>query len=448
MKKILTNNTMLKLLSIVLAIFLWLVVVNIDDPTVSKTISDIPVVIQDEDVLATQNQVYEVQSGSTATIVIKGPRSYIDKMTKDDFVAEASFSEMSNVYAVPITVKHRYSKYEKSVDITQKTTTMTLQVEDIITRTYEIQIKESGSMPSGYMMGSESVVPTTVEVSAPESVVNLINKAVVEVNLNKYNKSQSVALPIYFYTETGAKIDMGTHAQLSTDTAEIMMNVYSVKEVPLKFSTVGTPKEGYSLTDVVSDVQTVKIAGTDVSQIESITIPSGVLDIEGKSSDVEISIDIYGYLPDGVILYNDDNSKVNVTAKIEKLIIKKYNISTKDIEIKNLASGYRVEFANDKPITIQLKGLSGVLDSFTEDSLVPYIDLRAVHEGQNIATVSVTLADNITVVSAPTVVVIVSRENETTTSTEESQTSSNDEQTTEQNETTANEETNSESVTG
>lgn len=403
MKKILTNNILLKILSLLFAILLWLVVVNIDDPTVSKTISGIPVVIQDENVLTEQNQVYEVISGDSATIVVKGPRSCIDKMTKDDFVAEASFSEMSNVYAVPITVRNRYAKYEKSVDITQKTTTMTLEVENIITRTLEIQIKETGVMPTGCMMGSESIVPTTVEVSAPESVINAISKAVVEVNLAKYNKTQSVSLPIYFYTETGSRVDLGTHAKLSEETAVVSMNVYSVKEVPLKFSTVGTPKEGYSLTDVECDVQTVKIAGDNVSDIDSITIPSEVLDVNGKSSDVQISIDITGYLPDGVVLYNDENSKVNVVAKIEKLIVKKFKVSNKDIEVRNLPTGYTMSYIGESTVTLQLRGLSSVLDGFTEESLAPYIDLREAVEGENLITVNVTLSDNITEVVTPTV---------------------------------------------
>ena len=188
------------------------------------------------------------------------------------------------------------------------------------------------------------------------------------------------------------------------------MNVFSVKEVPLKFSTVGTPKDGYSLTDVECDVQTVKIAGNNVSDIDSITIPSDVLDVEGKSTDVNISIDISGYLPEGVILYNDENAKVNVVAKIEKLVVKKFKILTKDIEVKNLPAGYRMSYTDGNAITVQLRGLSGVLDNFSEDSLAPYIDLRDATEGQNVVTVNVTLSDNITEVAVPTVGVTLEKE--------------------------------------
>lgn len=418
MKKIFTNNLFLKVLSVVFAIMLWLVVVNIDDPTVSKTISGIPVVTKDENVITGQNQVYNIVSGDIATIVVSGPRSDVDKLTKDDFIAEASFSEMSNVFAVPIMVKHRYSKYEKNVDITQKTTTMKLAVENIISRSYEIQIEEIGDMTSSYTMGGMTVYPSTVEVKAPESVINVINKAVVEVNTSKYTDSTVVSLPVKFYTESGSEVDLGTNTELSKDTVDVTLDVYSVKEVPLKFSTIGTPGEGYMLTDVESDVQTVKIAGDSLSDIDSISIPSGVIDITGKTSDVSLSIDISGYLPENVILYNDDELIVNVVAKIEQVITKKISVKTKDIEIKNSIEGYKVSYPDGNSVSVQLKGLEASFEKFESDSLAPYIDLAGLGEGESMVAVNVTLPDNLRLGNSPTIKVKIVGEDESTTTEE------------------------------
>lgn len=395
MKKILSNNLLLKLLSVLFAVMLWLVVVNIDDPNVSRTITGIQVVIQNDDVITGNQQVYEVVSGDYASIVINGPRSYVDKMTSDDFIAEASFREMSNVYAVPITVKHRYSKYEKNVDITQKTTTMTLKIEKIISRNYEIQIRETGEMSSGYTIGSKSVHPSTVEVSAPESVINVINKAVVEVSLSKYNESTTVSLPIKFYTKSGSMVNMGSYSELSTDTASVNIGVYSVKEVPLKFTTVGKPADGYELTDVESDIQTVKIAGDNLTGIDNINIPGEVIDVDGKNSDVKMSIDITGYLPDGVILFDNDELTVNVVARIEQLVTKKFNIQTRDIEIRNLTGDYSVAYPDGESVAIQLKGLKKSFENFDADSLAAYIDLSNLGEGESIVPLNISLPDNL-----------------------------------------------------
>ena len=43
MRKRITNNLALKILAFLIAAFLWLVVVNIDDPVDDKTFSNIPV---------------------------------------------------------------------------------------------------------------------------------------------------------------------------------------------------------------------------------------------------------------------------------------------------------------------------------------------------------------------------------------------------------------------
>ena len=45
MMKRLTNNIGLKLISVVFAVILWLIVVNIDDPVSSRKFSNIPVTV-------------------------------------------------------------------------------------------------------------------------------------------------------------------------------------------------------------------------------------------------------------------------------------------------------------------------------------------------------------------------------------------------------------------
>ena len=43
MKKYLTNNIALKIASVVFAIMLWLIVLNVDDPTTTRVVYNIPV---------------------------------------------------------------------------------------------------------------------------------------------------------------------------------------------------------------------------------------------------------------------------------------------------------------------------------------------------------------------------------------------------------------------
>ena len=50
------SNIGLKLLSVLLGFLVWLLVLNIDDSAVTKTISNIPVTLNNTDAITSQNQ--------------------------------------------------------------------------------------------------------------------------------------------------------------------------------------------------------------------------------------------------------------------------------------------------------------------------------------------------------------------------------------------------------
>ena len=66
------SNIGLKLLSVVLGFLVWLLVLNIDDSAVTRTIRDIPVNLVNTDAITSQNQLYTITSGDTVDILDKG----------------------------------------------------------------------------------------------------------------------------------------------------------------------------------------------------------------------------------------------------------------------------------------------------------------------------------------------------------------------------------------
>ena len=99
------NNLALKLLSIIVGFIIWLVIINITDPTISRHFNDIPVEILNENVITNSNQVYEVKSGDTVDITVKGKRSFVEELTEADFYASADLSKLSTVNTAGIQVK-------------------------------------------------------------------------------------------------------------------------------------------------------------------------------------------------------------------------------------------------------------------------------------------------------------------------------------------------------
>ena len=96
MRKRITNNLALKILAFLIAAFLWLVVVNIDDPVDDKTFSNIPVQVTHEEVITDNNNTYQiVDNTQEINVTVTAQRSVLDKIRTEDIVATANMKELT-----------------------------------------------------------------------------------------------------------------------------------------------------------------------------------------------------------------------------------------------------------------------------------------------------------------------------------------------------------------
>ena len=95
MKEKIFNNFSLKILSILCAIVLWAVIVNIYDPTTSVTISNVNVELINTESLTDKDYTYEVIDGSKISVYLSGPKSIITDIKSSDIVATADLSQIT-----------------------------------------------------------------------------------------------------------------------------------------------------------------------------------------------------------------------------------------------------------------------------------------------------------------------------------------------------------------
>ncbi len=109
--KVLTRNWGLKLVSFIIAVALWLIVVNVNDPTIRYSWSNIPVTIENGDMITSQGMIYEILDGTDVVpkVTIQAPKSVIQNIDKSDIVATADMSKLNSVNA--ITIDFSVSRY-------------------------------------------------------------------------------------------------------------------------------------------------------------------------------------------------------------------------------------------------------------------------------------------------------------------------------------------------
>ena len=384
------SNLGLKMLSVVLGFLVWLLVLNIDDSAVTKTISNIPVTLVNTDAITSQNQMFTITSGDTVDIVVKGRKSVISNLDASDFKATADMSKISITNAVPITVSANSNSIAKKISITV--------VDNVLS--VELEAEKSVSVP-----GNSVAAPNLITVKGPSSVVSSIDRAEVTVDIKDARDDITTNCTPILVTSDGEKVSDDT---LTYDEVSIAVTVpvYKTKNIPIKISVIGEPAEGYAVSKITFVPETIDIGGDasvtkDIQQLEINDV-----DVSGCTEDVETTLDISKYLPDGVVV-TKESAYVNVKVAIEKTVTRNITVKTSDIKLNNKQNGYSYELTM-KENGVAIKGISSAVSKITAKSFNLVIDASELSYGDNTVTLDIPDGSNYTVESSCTVTVKVS----------------------------------------
>ncbi|MEG2700190.1 MAG: hypothetical protein RR995_03240, partial [Hungatella sp.] len=104
MKERLINNLGLKILAIFLAFFVWLIVVNVSNPVVTRT-QEVPVEMIGQEILAKSNLTYEVLGKNSVTVSYEVRTRDAYRVGAGDFYVYADLAELYDVTgSIPLKV--------------------------------------------------------------------------------------------------------------------------------------------------------------------------------------------------------------------------------------------------------------------------------------------------------------------------------------------------------
>lgn len=404
--KLITNNFGLKVLAVIVAVIFWLIIVNVEDPERTRVFS-VPVTIENADYLEDMGKTYEVLNDSdTITFTVTAQRSVIERMDAEDFVAVANMQDIVNMSQIPITITAQ--KYANQLTINQRTQYVELNVENVVSKTFDIKMDEEGTPPKGYSLSESSLAPESVEVTGPESVVNSIKTASVQVKLNSLKGDSQQTAEIMLYDSSGNKVSKD-RLTLSSNKVTISMGVLQQKTVPVNYETSGKLEDGYRLKGISGTPESVKIQGRPetLKGIESILVRGNALNITGLRADKTIELNLEDYLPEGVTLAQGQDGTASVEIEIEASAERTFEVPSSNIDLINIPEGYQAA-ALDDTVKVSLTGFAGDLDKISAGDITGSADLSDLKEGTQ--TVDVTLTGDYDIAETPVIRVTLTRE--------------------------------------
>lgn len=400
MKKKLMNNLFLKILSVVFAFLLWLVVVNINDPDTTRIISNIPIVIENEEKITEQGlgQVYYVNSPTNrmGSVMVKGARSIVDGLKASDITATVDFGDVSSVGAVTI----NYTLPEGVTLVTKRVETMRITTEALKADTFDVNITTKGSTAEGYLLGDSKVSPNRVRVTAPVSILDSIKKVQVEVDVDGMSTDIAAQAELHLYDGNGKEINYGNNSHITVSASTLAVNIAMLRtqRKTLNLEIAGEVQSGYRFLGMSCDVKNVAVKGTpeNVLSFTSITVSasSGKLNLSGLTEKTDIVVDLNEYLPNGISLLSESDRYVTVTLDVEPLYERELSIPTNEITLKNVPENMEVTY-HDAAVFAALKGLYNDVYTLTTESLNPTIDLSGLEAGEYQLTLQLSVPEKV-----------------------------------------------------
>lgn len=398
MMKHLVNNPGLKVLSLLLSVILWMVVVKMADPDANKSFS-VSVEILNKNVITEMGKVPGVVGNSDiAMFSITGPRSYVEKMSSDDFKVTADLSQLDlnqdgDVKLVPIEITAK--KNEKWITIMQRTVNLQITLEDLSEKKFVITPEVVGTPAEGCAIGAVEVVPNLLTISGPESIVSRISRVSAAINVDGVSSdvTDNVVPTLYDKDEKVIASDL---LEMNQGFVIIKAKILGTKSVPIHCQVSGTPAEGYEYRGLEYAPETVLLKGEAslLNSINAINIPEDVINIDGMREDTDVDIDLNPYLAEvGLSLVDETANRVAVRVLIEEKETKEFTLPVERINVAGLKEDHELTYSGTS-VKISVRALKEDMDTLQTADINAALDVSELAAGVHTLQLNVTLPSN------------------------------------------------------
>ena len=357
MKERLSNNTKLKLISLLSAIVLWMYVMAVVDPEETKLFEDIPVSITNLNDLSDKDLVIYPDTEVTTSVYVTGKLSTIQKMSKEDI---SVYGQINN----PIEGKNEiYLKVTPAQRVTYefKNSIAIVNLEKIITENKKIEVEVTGDIKQDIDTINLENNNEEVEVSGPRSLVEKVEKIEAILNSNKQTDDFDISLDLKPVDKKG---NIVSGVELKTSSLNAKVTLLKEKTVPIKVNIEGENTENYKLSQ-----DTVYIKGKKelVDNIEYISTQPINLSSIPKNTTMDISL----IIPNGI---TSNIKSVSATLNISNSLTSEFIYNSNEVKIKNNVNN--IDTSNIKiPDTITVNIEYDDTEEIDKQDITLYIDL-------------------------------------------------------------------------
>ena len=398
MRKKLTNNLGMKIISLMLAIVFWLVVITMEDPEQTKTL-EIPVTKINEELIRENDKTYEVIEGNTVTITVRARQSILKDLTAIDFEATADFADLSFTGAVPIEVTVLRNANQVTIE-KGANTMMRVSIEDLSSVDKMVATKAEGTVITGKALGSISVEPNIIRVEGAKTTIDRISSVYAVVNVSGISDDCSFVVEPVLYDSNGNEID-STEITFSEDSLKVNVTLLDTKTVPVKWNIDVSPADGYGIESSDYSPSEVEIAGSRefLDSIDAITLDDYVAD--GISENVEAEEDLESIVKEmgGALVHPETDKTAKLAVKVSEYGRLGASVNFDSVELIGKSNQYTYSIIGDSSIAYTLYGMDVALETLDRSKLKFSLDVTGLEPGTHTVNLQMDTSQKVSLAS-------------------------------------------------
>ncbi len=403
-EKLWGDRRFLLLLSLGIAVLLWLYVTMSVMPNTSTTLSGVPVDFDYDSAKYTTLGLDIVNEPSyTVDLSLSGDGSVLGAARASDFVVYPDYSSVKGAgsQTLNLNVKIINPDLENRVTATIERGRRTVDVvfDTILTKTLPVTVETSGlHIAEGYSLNKVSSSPSEITITGPSTEVSQVTAVVAPLSMEgELSESQLVQVPLKMRDANGKTLDL-PYTTMEDNIVDVTVSVYKQVELPLVVNFINVPSYfdvntlQYSLSQ-----ETLLVSGPErvVNNLTELSVGSFDLSTFSLDKDYQMNVE----LPDGIVS-NENVSSVTLSFDTTGMSERSFNVS--QISVINVPANYQVEVTTKRLNNVVLVGPEEDLEQLSAGS----IEARINAEDLQVAVGTQTVAVQIQVPSNPRVFAI------------------------------------------
>lgn len=388
--RIVSHNLMWKILSVVIAVLMWSYIVSADSSiTRTKVLSSVDVSLSGQSVLQSRLLAVvmdEDEALASVRVKVKVPQANYARVTADSVSVELDLSRVRQTGRQEVELVGT-TAYGEVVQITPST--LEVDIEPMDTRVVPVNVELQNQDEDKYYYVVSQSNPSQLTISGASSVVQRIAQAQALVNVEGMTSGRNVSVKYALLDEEGNEVTQ----LVSKPTSSVMVGLsidpiarLSV-DASIETATTGTLPEGYKITRVEVQPETITVAGDPslLGELDVLTFEQ--VNVTGRTQSFSTVATVNAL--DAMKYVSTRQVTVTVYIEEESQVARFENVK---LSVTGLKEGCRAELS-DETVRVKATGAYSEMGQLTESHLLADVDLTGLTPGEYDLPVQVT-ADN------------------------------------------------------